>query len=68
LCSCRDAARRRCHEFRPDWIGDRFAQDPVDLSLEVLSKIEKERPSLQADDLKRLREVYEGTPNEPAKA
>src|SRR6202011_5281339 len=34
LCSCRDAARRRCHEFRPDWIGDRFAQDPVDLSLD----------------------------------
>src|ERR1700732_3063282 len=32
--SCRDAARRRCHEFRPDWIGDRFAQDPVDLSLD----------------------------------
>jgi hypothetical protein len=34
LCSCRDAARRRCHEFRPDWIGDCFAQDPVDLSLD----------------------------------
>src|ERR1700730_6466980 len=34
LWSCRDAARRRCHEFRPDWIGDRFAQDPVDLSLD----------------------------------
>jgi hypothetical protein len=34
LCSCRDAARRRCHEFRPDWIGDRFGQDPVDLSLD----------------------------------
>src|SRR3984893_592914 len=34
LCSCRNAARRGCHEFRPDWIGDRFAQDPVDLSLD----------------------------------
>ena len=29
----RDAARRRCHEFRPDWIGDRFAQDPIDFRL-----------------------------------
>jgi hypothetical protein len=33
LCSCRDAARRRCHEFRPNTIGDRFAQDPIDFGL-----------------------------------
>jgi hypothetical protein len=48
LCSCRDAAHRRCHEFRPDWIGDRFAQDPVDLSLDGRS------PSWQSQQMKRI--------------
>jgi 20S proteasome alpha/beta subunit len=43
----------------------KFLSEPM---FEVLSKIEKERPSLQADDLKRLREVYENTPDEPAKS
>src|ERR1700719_5061731 len=31
--SCRDAARRRRHEFRADRIGDRCAQDAIDLRL-----------------------------------
>src|SRR5712671_2793729 len=31
--SCRDIVRRWRHEFRPDRIGDRFAQDPIDLGL-----------------------------------
>src|ERR1700757_1722692 len=28
---CSDAARSRRHEFRADWIGNRFAQNPMDL-------------------------------------
>jgi 20S proteasome alpha/beta subunit len=43
----------------------KFLSEPV---FEVLSKIEKERPSLQADDLKRLREVCGDAQNDPAKA
>src|ERR1700704_4808806 len=31
--SCRDTVRRWRHEFRPDRIGDRFAQDPINLGL-----------------------------------
>jgi len=33
LCSCRDAARRRCHEFRPDGIADGRLENAIDLRL-----------------------------------